>query len=381
MPTTAAKERAHEWMKVALMNEVTDDSLESETGLEPHSEEIYPDAVIKVSRDQYSTFEIKRMIEETEELILAPEFQRNSVWKLEQKRELIESLLMGIPIPVIYVFENEQGIKQMVDGRQRTSAIIDFMNGKFALEKLSMLPNFDGFRFKDLPPLYRSKLERYQLLVYVIEPPTPERVKYDIFDRVNRGGTQLNNQEMRNALYSGPATQLLKKLSQLSSFKNATGNSVQTTRMRDQYLILRFLAFYLLRTGAVSFNYRSNLDEFLAFIMRYLNKTDTATHEQLSRVFDDAMQRAYSVLGEDAFRFPITNAHRRPVNMALFECLAYFLTLVPAQQCDEHMLAQELTDLKSDFDAGDYFRNRVDSTTSVEYRFSSIEALQKELVC
>ena len=103
------------------MSEVTDDSLESEAGLEPHSEEIYPDAVIKVSRDQYSTFEIKRMIEETEELILAPEFQRNSVWKIEQKRELIESLLMGIPIPVIYVFENEQGIKQMVDGRQRTS--------------------------------------------------------------------------------------------------------------------------------------------------------------------------------------------------------------------------------------------------------------------
>ena len=107
------------------MSEVTDDSLESETGLEPHSEEIYPDAIIKVSRDQYSTFEIKRMIEETKELILAPEFQRNSVWKIEQKRELIESLLMGIPIPVIYVFENEQGIKQMVDGRQRTSAIID----------------------------------------------------------------------------------------------------------------------------------------------------------------------------------------------------------------------------------------------------------------
>ena len=206
-------------------------------------------------------------------------------------------------------------------------------------------------------------------------------MKYDIFDRVNRGGTQLNNQEMRNALYSGPATQLLKKLSQLSSFKNATGNSVQTKRMRDQYLILRFLAFYLLRTGAVSFHYRSNLDEFLAFIMRYLNKADTATHEQLSHVFDNAMQCAYRILGEDAFRFPITNAHRRPVNMALFECLAYFFTLMPAQQCNKNILAQEIADLKNDFDAGDYFRNRVDSTTSIEYRFSSVEALQKELAC
>jgi len=177
--------------------------LEGEAGLFPCTEEVYPDATVKISRDQYSIFEIRRMLKDTKDLIIAPEFQRNAVWKIEQERELIESVLMGIPIPIIYVFEDEDGKKQVVDGRQRITAIVRYLDNAFALDNLRMLPRFNRKRFKELEPLYQSKLERYQIFLYVIEPPTPERVKYDIFDRVNRGGTRLNNQEMRNALYSG----------------------------------------------------------------------------------------------------------------------------------------------------------------------------------
>lgn len=358
-----------------------DDKLEAEHGLDLDSSEEYPHAVIKVSRDQYSAFEVKRMVEETKELVLAPPFQRGKVWNTEQKRELIESLLIGIPIPVIYVFEDEQGIKQMVDGRQRISTIIDFMNGKFALDKLGLLPEFNGARYSDLPPLYRSKLERYQLLVYVIEPPTPERVKYDIFDRVNRGGTQLNNQEMRNALYCGPATELLNELKVRDSFLHATGRSIQPKRMRDQYVILRFLAFYLLRQRKINFSYKSNLDELLAFTMRYLNRAEPEFIKNLRHIFDAAMRRASEYLGEDAFRFEIKNTHRRPINMALFECLAYFFAILPDEPLDERVVAEKVRGLKQDFDGGDYFRNRVDSSSSVEYRFSCVERLREELVC
>lgn len=80
-------------------------------------------------------------------------------------------------------------------------------------------------------------VERYQIPVYVIEPPTPERIKYDIFDRVNRGGTQLNNQEMRNALYMGESTELLEKLSKAKEFKQATGNGIKSVRSRDYYAL------------------------------------------------------------------------------------------------------------------------------------------------
>ncbi|QEP45134.1 DUF262 domain-containing protein [Ectothiorhodospiraceae bacterium BW-2] len=358
-----------------------EEPLEAEQGLTASNEGIYPNAVIKINRDQYSAFEIKRMVETTHELRLDPEFQRHNVWVPSQKRELIESLLMGIPIPVIYVFENEQGIKQMVDGRQRISAIIEYMNGGFTLDNLNMLPDFNGKKFDQLDPLYRSKLERYQLLVYVIEPPTPERVKYDIFDRVNRGGTQLNNQEMRNALYYGQATQLLNELASLEVFHKATGGAIKPKRMRDQYIILRFIAFYLLRQGKMVVEYRSNMDEFLATTMKWLNQADVSELEHIKQVFSHAMQSAWHYLGEDGFRFDMTNINRRPINMALFEVLAYFFAITPLDAVEPETIVVAINQLKQRFDHSNEFSGRVDTSNGVAYRFNQVEQLKEQLTC
>lgn len=355
--------------------------LENEHSLEASSDEVYPNAVIKINRDQYSTFEIKRMVEETQDLRLDPKFQRHNVWTNEQKRELIESLLMGIPIPVIYVFENEQGIKQMVDGRQRVSAIIEFMNNGFALDGLKMLPDFNGKKFNDLAPIYRSKLERYQLFVYVIEPPTPERVKYDIFDRVNRGGTQLNNQEMRNALYYGQATELLASLAVSTAFLQATGRAIKSKRMRDQYVILRFVAFYLWRQGKLGIEYKSNMDEFLAHTMKWLNDAKKPELTEISAAFELAMQRAYDYLGEDGFRFDMTNINRRPINMALFEALAYFFAVARLENIAKEGLVEAINNLKHTFDQSNEFSGRVDTSNGVAYRFNQVEILKEQLEC
>ncbi len=359
----------------------SDAALEGEEGFTLASEGVYPDAVVKVSRDQYSAFELKRMVEETKELQLAPAFQRHRVWKIAQQRELIESVLMGIPIPVVYVFENENGLKQMVDGRQRVTTLIDYMNDRFTLNKLKMLPDFDGKKFSQLPPIYRSKLERYQVLVYVIEPPTPERVKYDIFDRVNRGGTQLNNQEMRNALYSGPATELLQSLSESQAFQQATGGGIDRARMRDQYIILRFLAFHALREKRIAFDYKSNLDELLAHFMRDLNAQPPEVLNAIKKTFILAMERCHAVLGKDAFRFDMTNVNKRPINMALFETLTYLFVILDPSRCDHKQLKKGVTELKQTFDRDGYFKSNVDSSTRVDYRFGAIEELATEFSC
>ena len=92
----------------------------------------------------------------------------------------------------------------------------------------------------------QTKIEDYQIIAHVIQPPTPDRIKFDIFDRVNRAGTQLNKQEIRNALYQGNATQLLSQLCQTSEFAEATENGfAKEVRMKDRYIVLRFIAFYL----------------------------------------------------------------------------------------------------------------------------------------
>jgi hypothetical protein len=357
------------------------EQLESEEGLNLFYDTIYPDASVKISRDQYSTFELKRMIEDAHELQLSPPFQRHKVWKIEQKRELIESLLMGIPIPVIYMFESSDGMKQMVDGRQRVGAIVDFMNDQFKLDKLCMLPAFNGAKFSDLEPLYRSKLERYQLFVYVIEPPTPERVKYDIFDRVNRGGTQLNSQEMRNALYQGFSTELLSELSESDTFIRATGGGIKSKRMRDHYVILRFLSFYLWRRGLFEFEYKSNIDDFLAESMKVVNHFSAEQLDEVRSCFQRAMDGSMQVLGEDAFRFAVTNLNRRPINMPLFEVLAYFFAIANIERVEEPLLRSKLNILKQDFDQGGFFSGRVDSRAGVEYRFGMVEQLKDYLEC
>ena len=355
--------------------------LEAESGLNPISAEVYPDAVVKISRDQYSAYEIKRMAEETKDLMIAPPFQRGLVWKIEQKRELIESILMGIPIPVVYVFEDENGKKQVVDGRQRISTIIAFLNNAFSLDNLKMLPQFNNKKFNDLEALYKSKVERYQIPVYVIEPPTPERVKYDIFDRVNRGGTRLNNQEMRNALYLGQSTELLKRLSKSPPFQAATDKSIKPTRMRDQYVILRFLAFYLHRTGRLEFKYKSNIEDLLAETMKFINAMENEQIDALTEIFLSSMQRCHGVLGPDGFRFAPTNVHRRPVNMALFDVIAYFFAITDTDACNPDLLRQRLDALKWAFDESGTFSSNVDSSKSVEDRFGKVEALSREFQC
>ncbi len=357
------------------------DRFEGDESLGSRLVDVYPDAVVKISRDQYSIYEIRRMVVETKEFLLNPEFQRNRVWGLSQERELVESVLMGIPIPVIYVFETDEGIKQVVDGRQRISAFVRFLDNEFALDGLKMLPAFNKMKFKDLAPIYQSKFERYQLPVYIIEPPTPERLKYDIFDRVNRGGTTLNNQEMRNALYFGPSTRLLKKLSQSEAFIKATAGGFVSKRMRDQYAILRFLAFYLLQIGKMEFAYKSNLDGFLAFVMQKMNGFSPEDIANLEQIFEKSMRAAFTILGDDGFRFEPQGVNKRPLNMPLFETLSFFFAIIDLSNTDSKRVGQAIVSLKRDFDDSGFFKSRVDSSESVAYRYREIIRLYEELKC
>lgn len=343
------------------------------------NEEVYPNAEIRINRAQFPLFQLKRMVD-NKQLQLDPGFQRNNVWETKQKYELIESILMGIPLPVIYLFEDKNAKKQMVDGRQRITSIVDYMNNNFALQDLKILPAFNGKKFKDLDAAYQNKIEEYQLHAYVIEPPTPEQVKYDIFDRVNRGGTPLNTQEMRNALYYGKSTEMLKALAKLESFKKATDKKIDDTKMRAQYAILRLIGFYLYRTTK-NFEYKSNINDFLAPVMQYLNQASEQELNEINHKFDRAMETIYKLLGKDAFRLPISNEKRRPISLALFESLGYFFMIIDVSCSDDETLKSKLKDQIRWFDQSGSFKFAVDSATNVNQRFSEMEKLAEELRC
>lgn len=151
---------------------------------------IYPNTSIKIDKDQYSIFELKRKYDKGK-ICMDPSFQRNFVWKSRQMSELIESVIMGIPLPLIYLAESENGDLIVVDGRQRLTTFFKFLNNEFHLNKLSILKEINGYNFKQLEEKYdkyASSVEDFQLVVQIIKYPTPDRIRFDIFDRVNRGG-------------------------------------------------------------------------------------------------------------------------------------------------------------------------------------------------
>lgn len=310
--------------------------------------DIYPDVTIKVEREQYSLFELKRKYDKKpQQVVLDPDYQRDDVWVLKQRSELIESVLMGIPLPIFYLNETKDGRLVVVDGRQRLTTIFRFFDNQFKLQQLRILKNLEGQTFSKLEGNLQSKLEDYQIIAQVIKPPTPDRVIFDIFDRVNRGGTQLNQQEMRNALYQGKATELIKKLAKSDFFLKATDGSITTSRMKDRYMILRLLSFYLWRKGILKttngqqLEYKpKELDEFLGKTMERVNVMSNEDVTILEKIFNRTMENNFNVFGTRAFR----RDKRYPINLILFESFGYLFTHLDTQACiDNRAKLQRLT--------------------------------------
>lgn len=352
---------------------------------------VYPATNIKIDRVQFSIFELKRRFDRGT-VKLDPEFQRNFVWKTKQKSELIESVIMGIPLPLIYLAETMEGNLVIVDGRQRLTTFFSYLDNEFALNNLKILPDLNSCKFKDLEQdekkrKYAADIEDFQLVIQIIKYPTPDRVRFDIFDRVNRGGTPLNNQEMRNALYQGSATRLLSRLADTESFKKATGYSIQPTHMKDKYIILRSLAFYLYNEGKLCktdgepVKYRSDMEEFLGYTMENLNRMNEGELQKIEQLFDEVMVTSYRCLGENAFRIPAEGRVRRPVSMTLFESLFYFVFLLDREQREssDEEIRQGVWDMLEDSVFLNALTYNVDSAVHVEQRFEVVKKIYKRM--
>ncbi len=385
-------------MEEYIQELVQDDGVEDAGTIRYDSEDenkvqcIYPASKIKIDRVQFSVFELKRRYDRGL-ICLDPDFQRNFVWKQKQKSELIESVIMGIPLPLIYLAETMEGNLVIVDGRQRLTTFFHFMDNKFALNGLKILPDLNGCRFSDFEEdkkkrKFATDIEDFQLVIQIIKYPTPDRVRFDIFDRVNRGGTPLNNQEMRNALYQGKSTRLLSSLAESEQFQNATGKSISPTHMKDRYIILRAVSFWMWREGKLKnsdgeeIKYRSDIEEFLGYAMEQLNRASDQEIATIQEIFLEEMLVIYDILGEDAFRIPTENKKRRPVSMILFESLFYFFRLImkDSEGLDPSDITKAVQEIMEDSVFLEALTYNVDSAVHVEERFRVVTQKYKELL-
>ena len=278
-----------------------------------------PDEV-DIREDYLTVFEWLRKLKKGQ-LIVNPEFQRNLVWKDEQKNGFIESVLLNIPLPPFYVNQTKNGKYIIVDGLQRTSTLQSFVREDgFNLEDLKVLSKLNGFAYKDLDSLLQTRIEDKKLLLYVIKPSVPISMVFDIFNRVNTGGTQLTRQEIRNCLFIGKATRLLKELSEEDYFRRAIDGGISPKRMKDREAVLRFLAFRLLDYKT---EYKNDMDEFLSNALRVVNKMDDKEIKKLKMDFERVMKLTYEFFGLSNFRMP-TDYTRGRINIALLESSSYF---------------------------------------------------------
>ena len=343
----------------------------------------YPDLKIKIDKDQYSIYEMKRKYGRGK-ICMDPSFQRNFVWKNKQMSELIESVIIGIPLPLIYLAESQRGDLVVVDGRQRLTTFIKFLNDEFRLNGLRILKDINGCCFSDLEKekrysKYATSIEDFQLVVQVIKYPTPDKVRFDIFDRVNRGGTPLNKQEMRNALYQGQSTQMLKELSEGEAFLAATGGSISPKHMKDRYIILRALCFDLYQKRKLTdadgkiVEYRSDIEDFLGTGMEFLNRMPSEELRGLKEEFERTMWHIYHIIGDNAFRIPTEYERRRPISMTLFEALYYlFQPFVQIKEEDITKLQESVKELLKDPVFLESLQFSVDSKNHVDIRFHKV---------
>lgn len=244
---------------------------------------------------------------------LDPEYQRRHRWSDEVSSGLIESLILNIPIPLVYISQDvdvdeevgtEASRYSVIDGQQRLTAISKFLGNEFALTGLQVLDDLNDAYYSDLPPFLVRRLEERTIRCLRIDSTLDRQVKYDIFERLNSGSVKLEAQELRNAVSRGPFNRLIKKLAenidfrtmlQINPAKSADNKKVQ--KMLDVELVLRFFA---LSDGKYE-GIRKGFKQFLSDQMDDMNKLGDSQLEGMAEAFRSAMSCIRETLGDKAF--------------------------------------------------------------------------------
>lgn len=325
MPTDDALQPESEPCEEYFESHATGVELEVDEPLTAEEPEPWDPEKIRIHTKHYSLRQMVEMITEGD-LDIAPDFQRQYVWNSRQRSGLIESLLLGIPLPSFYFNEESTGKLQVVDGVQRLTTIFWYvMEQRFKLSKVTYLHDLEGQGFEDLAAVFRRRLNGSQFVAHVIDPQTPYRVKFDIFRRINTGGTPLSPQEIRHCMSKARSRAFLKRLVSDQSFTKATGASLERhPRMADREVALRFVAFRLFTPD--EYAQHASFDEFLGFVTERLDDPADLDLDDLEAEFTRSMTNCYSVFGEWAFRkWPLDAVRKTPINRALFESWATVL--------------------------------------------------------
>ena len=239
-----------------------------------------------------------------------PKYQRRHRWSIDKQSALIESFLLNIPVPPIYLAEDKLGKYSVVDGKQRLTAIADFMGNRLQLTLLESMREVEGLTFQQLPEDLRNTLliRPYLRVITILKQSSP-LLKYEVFIRLNRGGESMEPQELRNVAFRGPLNDLVYELSSndflVQQLKIKSAKSSAFSQMADAELVVRFLA---LREAWENFSggLRGVMDEFMA---KNLDATK-GQRDAMNAAFLRAIQGCKEIFGDHAFQRPTSSGWR-----------------------------------------------------------------------
>lgn len=262
-----------------------------------------------------------------DQIKINPEFQRRDRWDEQRQSRLIESLLMNVPIPPVFLGEDDYGFYVVLDGRQRLTAIQSFLNNTLTLRDLDVWSDLNGLRFNDLVKrgLDKHLTRRFISAIALLKESSPV-IKYDVFDRLNTGGVKANEMEVRNAVFRGPFTDALHELSRLPEFCKSWGipadiidaqSNPLYQKMIDLSIVLRFFA--LSEPEKMEIAFKDHLSEFMENRNKlYESDKNLATKDR--ERFTRAVVNSLSIFGANSFR-NVAKKSKGPPSLPIAEAI------------------------------------------------------------
>jgi len=356
------------------LNEIEfEQPLEEEIEAIPEERKIYTDKGDPEIESLYGKYKRGR-------LVLQPDFQRYFVWDTAKSSRLIESALLDIPLPVIYLSEGKDGTEYVIDGQQRLTAFFSFIDGKFPdgkdfkLSGLKVYKDLNRKTFKELDEEQQDKIKYCKIRTITFKKESDTDLRFEIFERLNTGAISLNDQELRNCVYRGPYNNLLKDLSKDTDFMYLLNIKAPEKRMRDVELVLRFAAFY----HSTYLKYKPPMKNFLNIDLEKYQNIDKNGSAELTSAFKNAVTIIKSLLDKHAFKRFYKGTDKDPkgywepkkFNASLYDILMYSFA-----REDKNKVFQNLDSIRESLI--DLMINDQEFIDSIELSTSSIQAVTK----
>lgn len=308
---------------------------------------------------------------------LQPGFQRRERWSTEKQSALVESFLLNVPVPPVYLAEEEVGTYSAIDGKQRLKAIADYISGRLALKKLDRLTEAEGLRFGDLPVEISNALRlRPFLRVVTLLKQTDPLLKFEVFLRLNKGGEALNPQEIRNVAFRGTLNDTIYQLAESpflqAQLKITSDRSGPYREMADAEFVLRFLTLAP-RVEDFSGSLVREMDQFMAD-NRYVESQRLAA---IRHSFIYSLERCEILWGDKAFRRPEGSGWRDQTLAGMYDAqmiAVAFLSDREFERAELHrdIVIQRTRDLFNDQEFETAVRSGTNTPNRIKYRVSKM---------